>query len=106
MGGRFKLSAMAIDNDLIRHVARLARLELTDAEVELYRAQVSAILQYAELLKELGDLSKVEPFIYPAESANVMRPDESRRSPSKEDALKNAPEHTADYFVVPRVIEE
>jgi aspartyl-tRNA(Asn)/glutamyl-tRNA(Gln) amidotransferase subunit C len=97
---------MAIDMDLIRHVARLSRLELTDAELERYREQVSKILDYIDQLKELGDLSAVEPFIYPAESANVTRSDEPRPSPGKEDALKNAPDRTADYFVVPRVIEE
>lgn len=97
---------MAIENELIRHVARLARLELNEAELERYRAQVSSILDYIDQLKELGDLSGIEPFIYPAESANVMRADEPRPSISKEDALKNGPDHTADYFVVPRVLEE
>jgi aspartyl-tRNA(Asn)/glutamyl-tRNA(Gln) amidotransferase subunit C len=97
---------MSIELDVIRHVARLARLELTDAELERYRVQVGAILEYIDQLKELGDLSRVEPFIYPAESANVTRPDQARPSPSKEDALKNGPDRTADYFVVPRVIEE
>lgn len=97
---------MAIDLQLIRHVARLARLELSDSEIERYRVQVGAILDYIDQLKELGDLSNVEPFIYPAESANVTRSDETRPSIAKEDALKNAPERTGDYFVVPRVIEE
>ncbi len=94
---------MSID---IRHIAKLARLELTDPELELYSQQVSKILGYIDQLKELGDLSRVEPYIYPAESANVTRPDEVRASPPKDEALKNAPDHTADYFVVPRVIEE
>jgi aspartyl-tRNA(Asn)/glutamyl-tRNA(Gln) amidotransferase subunit C len=97
---------MSIDAERIRHVARLARLELTDAEVESARAQLSAILEYVDQLKELGDLAGVEPFIYPAESSNVVRPDDPRPSPPKDEALRNAPERTADYFVVPRVIEE
>ena len=97
---------MAIDLQLIRHVAKLARLELTDAELERYRVQVGAILEYIDQLKELGDLSAVEPYIYPAESANVTRPDETKPSAPKDDALKNAPERTGDYFIVPRVIEE
>lgn len=97
---------MAIDLQLIRHVAKLARLELSDAELERYRVQVGAILDYIDQLKELGDLSNVEPFIYPAESSNVTRADEAKPSVPKEDALKNSPERTGDYFIVPRVIEE
>jgi aspartyl-tRNA(Asn)/glutamyl-tRNA(Gln) amidotransferase subunit C len=95
-----------IDRELIRHVARLARLELSDEELEQYRSQVSTILDYIDQLKELGDLSGVEPYIYPAESSDVLRADEVRPPLPKEQALKNAPDRTPDYFVVPRVLEE
>lgn len=96
---------MAIDPNLVRHIARLARLELTDEELAVYQRQLSSILDYIDQLKKL-DVSKVEPFIHPGEFANIVRSDEVHGHMLKDDALRNAPERTDDFFTVPKIIEE
>lgn len=96
---------MAIDLTLVRHIAKLARLELNDEELARYQQQLSAILDYIDQLKKL-DVSRTEPFIHPGEFANIMRSDEVHGHILKEDALRNAPDRTDDFFSVPRIIEE
>ncbi|MBE3597291.1 MAG: Asp-tRNA(Asn)/Glu-tRNA(Gln) amidotransferase subunit GatC [Limnochordaceae bacterium] len=94
-----------ITPDEVRHVARLARLELTDEEVERYARQLGDILSAAARLGEL-DTEGVDPTFYPLPLQNVMRPDAVRPSMPREKVLANAPEPEQDMFRVPRIIEE
>jgi len=91
---------MAISKDEVLHVARLARLELTDDEVDRFTEQLSAILEAVAKVSEL-DLSDVEPTAHPLDLVNVWADDEPRPSLPLHDALANAPEKDAVFFKVP-----
>jgi len=89
----------------VRHVAELAKLQLTDEEVEQYAGQLSAILEYVESLKEV-DTSGVQPTPYVLSLQNVMREDESADSLPNEKALANAPDDDEGFFRVRAFFEE
>ena len=89
----------------VEHVARLARLALTDAEIERMREQLNGILTYIEKLNEL-DTSDVEPTSHAVPLVNVMRDDEAAPCLSREEALANAPDRAGEFFRVPRIIED
>ena len=91
---------MAITRDEVLHVARLARLELTEEEVERFTEQLSAILEAVAKVSEL-DLSEVEPTAHPLDVVNVWAADEARPSLSHDDALAHAPDREAGFFKVP-----
>ncbi len=91
---------MAISRDEVLHVARLARLALTDEEVERLGRQLNAILEAVGKVAEL-DLEGVEPTSHPLELANVWAEDEPRPSLPADEALANAPDREAGFFRVP-----
>ena len=91
---------MAISRDEVLHVARLARLELTEDEVARFTEQLSAILEAVAKVSEL-ELADVEPTAHPLDLVNVWAEDEPRPSIPVEDALANAPERDAGFFKVP-----
>ena len=91
---------MAISRDEVLHVAGLARLELTEEEIERFRVQLNAILEAVGKVAEL-DLSDVEPTAHPLEIANTWAEDEPRPSLPLEDVFANAPDREDDYFKVP-----
>jgi aspartyl-tRNA(Asn)/glutamyl-tRNA(Gln) amidotransferase subunit C len=91
---------MGISKDEVLHVARLARLDLTDDEVERFQEQLSAILEAVGKVSEL-DLADVEPTAHPLELSNVWAEDEARPSLSVDEALANAPDRDGDFFRVP-----
>jgi aspartyl-tRNA(Asn)/glutamyl-tRNA(Gln) amidotransferase subunit C len=91
---------MAISRDEVLHVARLARLELTEEEIGRFTEQLSAILEAVAKVAEL-DLADVEPTAHPLDVVNVWAADESRPSIPVEDALANAPDREAGFFKVP-----
>jgi aspartyl-tRNA(Asn)/glutamyl-tRNA(Gln) amidotransferase subunit C len=91
---------MGISTDEVLHVARLARLELSEAEVERFGEQLSAILDAVSKVQEL-DLADVPPTSHPLEVVNVWRDDEPRPSLPVEEALANAPDRAGDLFRVP-----
>jgi len=91
---------MAISKEEVLHVARLARLALSDDEVERLGAQLNAILEAVGKVSEL-DLEGVEPTAHPLELVNVWAEDEPRESLSNDDALSNAPDREAGFFRVP-----
>jgi aspartyl-tRNA(Asn)/glutamyl-tRNA(Gln) amidotransferase subunit C len=91
---------MAISRDEVLHVARLARLDLTEDEVERLGAQLDAILEAVGKVSEL-DLSDVPPTSHPLDLVNVLREDEPRPSLPVETALANAQETDADHVRVP-----
>ena len=88
---------MTVDDDEVRHVAQLARVDLDDEEVELFAEQFADILDYFEALEGVPD---VEP---EPDLANVMRPDEVVDGLTQEEALRNAPETEDGYFKGPNV---
>lgn len=88
----------------IEHVARLARLDLTDEEKERLRAQLGAILEHAAKVGEVA-ADDVPPTAYAIPRSNVLRPDEHLPSLPLEDVLANAPETEDDRFKVPRIVE-
>ena len=89
----------------VRHVAELAKLHLTEAEVAQYAGQLSAILEYAESLQAV-DTSNVPPTPYVLQLTNVMRADEPGSSLSNAEALANAPDSVDGFFRVRAVFEE
>jgi aspartyl-tRNA(Asn)/glutamyl-tRNA(Gln) amidotransferase subunit C len=89
-----------IDRDQVLHVARLARLELTEAELERMATELSTILDHVERMNEL-DLEGVEPTTHVVELENVLRPDEPRPSWPREQVLEPAPDPAEGAFRVP-----
>lgn len=89
-----------IDRDQCLHVARLARLELTDAEVERLSAELSKVVDYVETIEEL-DLDDVAPTSHVVDVVNALRPDEPRPSLPREQALAAAPDVAEGGFRVP-----
>jgi aspartyl-tRNA(Asn)/glutamyl-tRNA(Gln) amidotransferase subunit C len=94
-----------IDRKDVEHVARLARLALTEAELERMRVELAAILQYIEKL-EAVDVEGVEPTSHAVPLVNVMREDEVEPSADREAMMRNAPDRSGEYFRVPRIIED
>ena len=89
-----------IDREQVLHVAKLARLRLTDEEVEKMSGELSTILEAIEQIGEL-DLDGVRPTSHVVDLENVLRPDEPRPSLPRERALANAPDASDDGFRVP-----
>jgi aspartyl-tRNA(Asn)/glutamyl-tRNA(Gln) amidotransferase subunit C len=89
-----------IDREQVLHVARLARLELSEAEVEKMSSELSTILEHVERISEL-DLEDVEPTSHVVELENVLRADEPRPSWPRERVLEQAPDPADGAFRVP-----
>ena len=96
---------MPIDRAAVDHVARLARLDLTDEERERMRAELTQILEHAEKIQAL-DLDGVPPTSHSVSIRNAMRPDEVTPSLEPEEVLANAPEVEDGRIKVPRIIED
>ncbi len=97
--------AEKIDARQVRKVAKLARLELTDAEVEEFAGQLSAIIDYVERMNEL-DTEGIEPLAHCLPIANVFRDDTVKESLGTEKTLANAPQRDESFFKVPKILEE
>jgi len=89
-----------IDRDQVLHVARLARLRLSEAEVETMTGELSGILEHVDRIGKL-DLDGVEPTSHVVELENVLRADEPRPSLPREVALAPAPEPSGGAFRAP-----
>ena len=89
-----------IDRDQVLHVARLARLKLTEDEVEKMANELSGILEHVERINQL-DLDDVEPTSHVVAVENVLRPDEPRPSWARDDVLEPAPDPASGAFRVP-----
>lgn len=94
-----------ITRDEVLHIAKLAKLKLSEDEVELFQEQLGRILEYFKQLEKL-DTEHVPPMKHILGMHTVLRPDEPRPSVSAEEALKNAPKRRDNYFVVPKVVEK
>jgi aspartyl-tRNA(Asn)/glutamyl-tRNA(Gln) amidotransferase subunit C len=94
-----------ISRDEVAHLARLARLALTDAELDSFAAQLDAILGYVGQIQSV-DVSGVEPTDNPLKDVNVMRPDVVEPSLPRDQVLAGAPEAIDGRFAVPRILGE
>lgn len=93
-----------ITKEQVEHVAKLARLNLTEEETELYTKQLSKILDYIDQLNQV-DTSGVEPMTQPIPTVNVMRDDIFKKQFQREEMLKNAPHEEYGFFRVPKIGE-
>ena len=89
--------------DEVRHVAKLARIKLTDAELERYRGQLSTVLDHIATLGEL-DVEDVEPMAHPDDTCNRLDDDEPAESLSPQQVLRIAPATEGQYLAVPKVL--
>jgi aspartyl-tRNA(Asn)/glutamyl-tRNA(Gln) amidotransferase subunit C len=94
---------MPIEID-IAHVARLARLALSEQELDGYRDQLAVILEHAAKVQEL-DAGGLEPTSHPLNLASRFRPDAIEPSLNREEVLSQAPETRDGYFVVPPALD-
>lgn len=94
---------MKISKNEVEHVANLARLNLSDDELETMTGQLDTILSYVDKLEEL-DTSEVKPTTHVFSVSNAFREDEVKDSLSQDEAVKNGPEQNGEFFQVPRVI--
>jgi aspartyl-tRNA(Asn)/glutamyl-tRNA(Gln) amidotransferase subunit C len=90
-----------IDRDQVLHVARLARLKLSEEEVERFARELSTILEHIDTINEIEGIEDVEPTSHVVEVENVLRPDEPRPSWPRERVLEGAPDATDAGFRVP-----
>lgn len=88
--------------ETVRHIAKLARLQLSAQEEQMYTQQLGKILEHVDALKEV-DTTGVEPMSHALEISNIMREDEVKPAPGQELVLKNAPEAERGMFRVPRI---
>lgn len=95
--------AKTIDLDLVRHIGKLSRIELSDEQVQTFGPQLAAILDCFDKLQEL-DTSNVQPMAHAVEIHNVLADDVPRPSLAPDQALANAPQRDGDFFKVPKVI--
>jgi aspartyl-tRNA(Asn)/glutamyl-tRNA(Gln) amidotransferase subunit C len=95
----------SLSRDEVVHVAKLARLELTDEQIDVFTPQLAAILEHAADVEAL-DLSGVEPTSHPYPLVNVMRPDVARDAGIRDAVLAEAPSAEGGMFRVPPVLGE
>ncbi|HEU0064023.1 MAG TPA: Asp-tRNA(Asn)/Glu-tRNA(Gln) amidotransferase subunit GatC [Flavisolibacter sp.] len=96
---------MQVNDALIDKLARLSMLEITEDERNDLKADLTKMISFVEKLNEL-DTTGVEPLIHMCEAENILREDKTGNMISREEALKNAPEHDNIYFKVPKVIKK
>lgn len=94
----------ALTRDDVKKVAVLARLKLSEAEIDSLTTQMGKILGFVESLNEV-QTDGVEPMVHAMELRNVFRADESRPSLPREESLKNAPKTDGKYFLVPQILD-
>ena len=98
------MTEQRLNSEEVRHIARLARIGMTESEVELMRGQLSNILRHFDSLQEL-DTDDVEPTGHSADVETVVREDTAAQSIDREDALSNAPRRDGDFVRVRAVLE-
>ncbi len=100
-----EIMARKIDQEQAKKVAKLSRLELTDAEVQEFTGQLSAILDYVEKMNELNT-EGIEPLAHCLPVSNVFREDRVKESLGTEKTLANAPQRDGDFFKVPKILDD
>jgi aspartyl-tRNA(Asn)/glutamyl-tRNA(Gln) amidotransferase subunit C len=97
--------AEKIDKAQVKKVAKLSRLELTEAEMEEFTGQLSVILDYVEKMNEL-DTESVQPLAHCLPISNVFREDVVKDSLGTEKTLANAPQRDGEFFKVPKILDD
>ena len=102
----FRQEKMAekIDQTQVKKVAKLSRLDLTEAEIEEFTGQLSAILEYVEKMNEL-DTADVQPLAHCLPISNCFRDDSVKQSLGTEKTLANAPQRDGEFFKVPKILD-
>ena len=95
---------MKVDEATVRHIARLARIRVSDEEAKRLEGELTGILQWVEQLEEV-DTSGVEPMTSVVSVEMKMRDDVVTDGGYPDDIVANAPEHEGHFFVVPKVVE-
>ncbi len=98
------MASHSLTSDDVRKVAVLARLRLTDAQIEKLTPKLAEVLNYVATLSEV-DTDGVEPMAHAIELSNVLREDGVRPGLTREQALANAPKTDGRYFLVPPILE-
>lgn len=93
-----------ISADQVKHVAHLARLAITEEDVDMFTKQLDAMISFAEQLNEL-ETENVEPTSHVLNMKNVLREDIPQQGLPQSEVLKNAPEHQDGQIKVPSIIE-
>lgn len=99
------MTSRRITTEEVAHVAQLARLKLTDEELERFTGQLAAVLEHARDVEAL-DTEGVPPTAHPLPLRNVLREDRARDSLDRAEVLAAAPSVEADRFRVPRILGE
>ncbi|MCU7495939.1 MAG: Asp-tRNA(Asn)/Glu-tRNA(Gln) amidotransferase subunit GatC [Ignavibacteria bacterium] len=94
---------MPVTRKDVEYIAALAKLRFSETELDSFTGELNQILNYIEKLNEL-DTSNVEPLSYPVEVSNVLREDKRMPSVTTQEALRNSPDSTEEFFRVPKVI--
>ena len=97
---------MAVTKKDVEHIAKLAKLKFSEEEKGKLENDLNKVLDYIDTLNEIPNLDKVEPLENVNDTENVFREDESEKCLTKEEALKNAPSKTDNFFKVPKVLDK
>ena len=96
---------MKITDDIVDHIAHLARLEFEGKAKENIKSDMTNMIDFVNQLNAV-DTDNVEPLIFMTTSNNVLREDKSVETITQEEALKNAPNHDSDYFKIAKVLKQ
>ena len=96
---------MKITDEIINHLAHLARLEFSDEEKIELKQDLEKMIGFVEKLKEV-DTTGIEPLMHITDAVNILRDDKVEKSITKEEALLNAPKTDNNFFIVPKVIKK
>jgi len=95
---------MTITTETVQHIAHLAKLQLSETEIDRLAGEMEKIVEFADKLSEL-DIQGVQPTTHAVSVQNVLRDDELKPSYDRGKMLQNAPERDAACFLVPKVVE-
>ena len=96
---------MEIKDELIDHIAHLARLSFTGEDKEAIKNDMNNIIDFMGKLNEI-DTDHVEPLVFMSDRVNVLREDIPQKTITHEEALRNAPKKDSDYFRIPKVLDK
>jgi aspartyl-tRNA(Asn)/glutamyl-tRNA(Gln) amidotransferase subunit C len=96
---------MEITDEIINHLAHLARLEFSEEEKIELKQDLEKMIGFVEKLKEV-DTTGIEPLIHITDSVNILREDIAEKTIAKQEALLNAPHTDGNFFIVPKVIKK
>ena len=94
---------MEVNDQLIDKLSHLARLQFKDEEKDEIKRDLEKMIGFVEKLKEV-DTTGIEPLLHMSDGVNILREDDVKTSISREEALKNAPDHDENFFRTPKVI--